>query len=131
MWLRSAEGCIPEERSAFGAVLDPLASKGVACTGHCPPMRVHTLSETPRNAARRGPLLWSPRLPGIYIGPGFTSCGPPVGRPWVGCASVMHMRVAVILRRRLPNHKDVELTHLRLAASLPCPEGANHHIQPS
>ena len=43
----------------------------------------------------------------------------------------MHMRVAVILRRRLPNHKDVELTHLRLAASLPCPEGANHHIQPS
>ena len=129
--MRSAEGCIPEERSAFGAVLDPLASKGVACTGHCPPMRVHTLSETPRNAARRGPLLWSPRHPGIYIGPGVTSCGPPVGRPWVGCA-VCHAHVrrgdCDAVRR---SHKDVELTHLRLAASLPCPEGANHHIQPS
>ena len=75
--------------------------------------------------------MWSPRHPGIYIGPGVTSCGPPVGRPWVGCASVMHMRVAVICDAVCRTIKTWKLTYLRLAASLPCPEGANHHTQPS
>ena len=45
--------------------------------------------------------------------------------------SVMHTCVAVICDAVRRSHKDVELTHLRLAASLPCPEGANHHTQPS
>ena len=69
-----------------------------------------------------------PQRPGLYNVPGVRLRA---RRRSSVVRSVMHMRVAVILRRRLPNHKDVELTHLRLAASLPCPEGANHHIQPS
>ena len=115
-----------------GAGLDPLASKGAACTGHCPHMRVHTLSRTPREMQHAGGHSCGPPGSREYISvPGLRLVGPLRAGHGSVVRSVVHMRVAVILRRRLPNHKDVELTHLRLAASLPCPEGANHHIQPS
>ena len=54
-----------------------------------------------------------PPAPGIYIGPGVRLRA---RRPWVGCAYVLHMRVAVVCDAISPIHKDVELTHLRLAA---------------
>ena len=81
-------------------------------------MRVHALSKTPRNAARRGPLLWSPRHPGIYIGPGLRLRA---RGPWVGCAVCRAHARRGDLRRRLPNHKDVEtdLPASRGIAALP------------
>ena len=125
--------CASQRNAArSGAGLDPLASKGVACTGHCPPVRVHALSKKRPEMQHAGGHSCGPPGTREYITvPGLRLVGPPQAGHGSVVRSVVHMRVAVILRRRLPNHKDVELTHLRLAASLPCPEGANHHIQPS
>ena len=72
--------------------------------------------------------MWSPR-PREYISvPGYVFG--PAGHGSV-VRSVVHMRVAVICDAVCRTIKTWKLTYLRLAASLPCPEGANHHRQPS